>query len=97
LFYKPAAYGASKAALNNMTKYLATYWAEKGVRVNTLCFGGFRAEQAKEFLDAYELKSPMRRMANPAEALGPAVFLLSRASSYMTGSKLTIDGGFTAW
>lgn len=96
MFFKPAAYGASKAALDNLTKYLSTYWADKNVRVNTLCFGGFYANQPREFLDGYEAKCPMRRMADPSEALGPAIFLLSRASSYMTGARLTIDGGFTA-
>lgn len=96
-FYKPAAYGASKAALNNLTKYTATYWADKGVRANTLCFAGFAGGQPKEFLEGYEPKVPLGRMAELEEAVGPMVFLMSDASSYMTGAKLIIDGGFTAW
>lgn len=96
-FYKPAAYGASKAALDNLSKYTATYWADKGVRANTLCFAGFAGGQPKEFLEGYEPKVPMKRMAKLEEAIGPMIFLMSNASSYMTGAKLVIDGGFTAW
>ena len=95
-YYKPAAYGASKAALDNLTKYLATYWAEHKVRVNTLCLGGIKAAQPSAFIRQYNARVPMRRMALAAEAVGPAIFLLSAASSYMTGSRLTVDGGFTS-
>jgi NAD(P)-dependent dehydrogenase (short-subunit alcohol dehydrogenase family) len=96
-FYKPTAYGASKAALDNLTKYTATYWADKNVRVNTLCFAGFHKNQPEEFLKGYEPKVPLGRMARMEEAVGPMIFLLSDASSYMTGAKLIIDGGFTSW
>jgi NAD(P)-dependent dehydrogenase (short-subunit alcohol dehydrogenase family) len=97
IFYKPVAYSVSKSALLNLTRYLATYWADKNVRVNTVTFGGVLGNQDKTFLTEYAKRVPMRRMANVSEYFGGLIFLLSPASSYMTGSNLVMDGGWTAW
>jgi NAD(P)-dependent dehydrogenase (short-subunit alcohol dehydrogenase family) len=96
-FYKPVAYSASKSALFNMTRYLATYWASSGVRVNTLTLAGVHANQDETFLENYTRKVPLGRMAEEDEYNGAVLFLMSEASRYMTGSNLVIDGGFTAW
>ncbi len=96
-FYKPVSYSAAKSALFNVTRYLATYWAEKGVRVNTLSFSGVFANQDDQFIEAFERRLPLGRMAHPEDYTGAVIFLLSQASAYMTGSSMVVDGGWTAW
>ena len=95
-FYKPISYSASKSGIYNLTRYLATYWAKQGVRVNTLTLAGVLDDQDQRFLDAYCKRIPIGRMANLDEYNGAILFLSSSASSYMTGSNLVIDGGWTA-
>lgn len=97
-FVKAISYAASKSGLLNMTRYLATYWAPKNVRVNLVSFGGVKtATFDKEFIDAFLERVPMARQAEIDEYNGVIRFLSSDASSYMTGSNVVVDGGFTAW
>jgi NAD(P)-dependent dehydrogenase (short-subunit alcohol dehydrogenase family) len=96
-FFKPVGYSLSKSALFNLTRYLATYWAGKGVRVNTVTFGGVFDNQDPAFLKEYQARVPLGRMARADEYNGTIVYLLSDASAYMTGSNVIIDGGWTAW
>jgi NAD(P)-dependent dehydrogenase (short-subunit alcohol dehydrogenase family) len=96
-FLKPPAYGASKAALVNISKYLATHWAPYGIQVNTLSPGGVLGGQDSTFKTKFSDRVPMGRMAYPHELKGPLLFLASEASSYVTGVELVVDGGFTCW
>jgi NAD(P)-dependent dehydrogenase (short-subunit alcohol dehydrogenase family) len=96
-FLKVPGYGASKAAVVNMTKYFATLWGPHGVRVNTLSPGGVLGGQDAQFKQKYSSRVPLGRMAGEADLKGPLVFLASNASSYVSGHELRVDGGFTAW
>jgi NAD(P)-dependent dehydrogenase (short-subunit alcohol dehydrogenase family) len=96
-FIKSPAYGASKAAVVNLSKFFATHWAGRGVRVNTLSPGGVLAGQDDHFKQKYGARVPLGRLAAVEDLKGPLVFLASRASSYVTGHELRVDGGFTAW
>lgn len=95
-FTKPAAYGASKAAVVNLTRYFARLWGPMGVRVNALSPGGMLGAQDAEFVRKYADRVPIGRMAEPADLVGPLLFLASDASAYVTGHELRVDGGFTA-
>jgi NAD(P)-dependent dehydrogenase (short-subunit alcohol dehydrogenase family) len=95
--YKPVTYSVIKHGIIGLTKYLATYWADKGIRVNCLCPGGVYEKQEKSFLTKIKSRIPMGRMANKDEYKGAIQFLISDASSYMNGSTLIIDGGRTIW
>ena len=96
-FLKSPAYGASKAAVVNMTKFFATLWGRQGVRVNTLSPGGVLGGQDDQFKSKYGARVPLGRLAEADDLKGPLVFLASPASSYVTGHELRVDGGFTAW
>ena len=94
---KPVSYSVVKGGLLILTKYLATYWADKNVRVNALSPGGVYNGQPDDFVQRLTNLIPMKRMANVNEYQGAVLFLISDASSYMTGANLIIDGGRTAW
>jgi len=94
----PAAYHALKGGIVQLTRHLAVYWAQDGVRVNCLSPGPFPSPQASpELVERLKTKSPMRRMGMPQELKGALLFLASDAGSYVTGQNLIVDGGWTAW
>ena len=94
---KPVTYSVVKGGLVMLTKYLATYWAPRGVRVNALSPGGVFNGQPADFVDRLSQLIPLGRMARRDEYRSAVQFLCSDAASYMTGSNLIIDGGRTCW
>ena len=92
----PAAYSAIKGGVVNFTRYLASYYAPFGVRVNCVSPGGVFNDQNDIFVKQYENKVPMGRMGKPKEVAGPVSFLLSDESSYITGHNMLVDGGWAA-
>lgn len=94
---KPVSYSVVKTGLIGLTRYLATYWAANGVRVNAISPGGVQNNQPDEFLQRISKLIPLGRMADLSEYQGAILFLCSDASSYMTGSNLIIDGGRSCW
>lgn len=94
---KPVTYSVVKAGLLGLTRYLATYWAAAGVRVNAISPGGIYTDQPEEFVERLSNLIPLGRMAHADEYEGAILFLCSDASSYMTGANLIVDGGRTAW
>jgi NAD(P)-dependent dehydrogenase (short-subunit alcohol dehydrogenase family) len=96
-YYKPVGYSVAKSGVLNLTRWLAEYCAPFGIRVNTLVPGGVREDgHAAEFVEGYERRTPLGRMARPDDYNGAVLFLASRASAYMTGASLVVDGGWTA-
>ena len=94
---KPVDYVATKSFIPNYTKYLATHYAKQGIRTNCIAPHGVENDNPSWFKDNFAKLSPMGRMSTPQELKGPFVFLASDASSYMTGTTLVVDGGWTAW
>jgi NAD(P)-dependent dehydrogenase (short-subunit alcohol dehydrogenase family) len=94
---KPITYSVVKSGLLGLTRYIATYWADKGIRCNALVPGGVYNNQDPEFIVKLTNLIPLQRMAELDEYKASIVFLCSNASSYMTGASLVMDGGRTAW
>lgn len=93
----PAVYSASKAGVDGLTRYLATYWGPRGVRVNSLTPGGVGSGQNAEFDRRYSARVPLGRMGTPQDMANALVYLASDASRYVTGHNLIVDGGLVAW
>ncbi len=94
---KPVGYSISKSGILNLTRFLATKFAKDKIRVNTLTLGGVYNRNPTEFVKEYSKRTPLGRMADRNEYSGPLLFLASEMSSYMTGSNLIVDGGWSAW
>ena len=93
----PAAYSMIKGGIVNLSRYLATYYAPYGIRVNAICPGGIFDNQNSRFVERYLKLTPMNRMGTPEDIAGPVLFLCSEASAYMTGQVIMVDGGLSAW
>ena len=96
-FNTPLSYSAAKSGIISMTRYLATYWAKKGIRVNCISPTGVYKKHNKKFVKQLSEKIPLGRMAKPEELNGAIIYLCSNASSFVTGHNLVVDGGRTIW
>ena len=94
---KPVTYSVVKTGLIGLTRYLATYWADKNVRCNAMCPGGVENGQPDYFLEEVNKRIPMGRMAKSYEYQGALIWMLSDASNYLNGAIIPVDGGRTAW
>jgi len=94
---KPVTYSVIKHGLIGLTKYIATYWNDQGIRCNALCPGGIFTNQESSFVKKLTNLIPLNRMAEPDEYQGALIFLLSDASKYMNGAVISIDGGRSVW
>jgi NAD(P)-dependent dehydrogenase (short-subunit alcohol dehydrogenase family) len=95
--FKPVDYIASKSFIPNFTRYIATFYSKENIRCNAIVPHGIFNDHPEEFLVNFSKMSPLGRMCEREELNGPFTFLASDASSYMTGSVLVVDGGWTAW
>lgn len=91
----PVEYAAVKGGILNLVRYMASYLGEHDVRVNAVSPGGVFNDQQEAFVENYERETPLGRMAEPADVVGPVVFLASDAAAYVTGHNLVVDGGWT--
>ena len=94
---KPVTYSVVKSGLVGLTRYLATYWADSGVRVNAISPGGVYNRQPEDFVQRLTNLIPLGRMANVDKYQGAILFLCSDASSFVTGTNLIVDGGRSCW
>jgi NAD(P)-dependent dehydrogenase (short-subunit alcohol dehydrogenase family) len=94
---KPVTYSVVKTGIIGLTRYLATYWPDHGVRCNALCPGGVENNQSDDFINRVSKKIPLGRMARSDEFQGTIIWMLSDASSYLNGAVISVDGGRTAW
>ena len=96
-FNTPISYSVAKSGIISMTRYLATYWAKKGIRVNCISPAGVYKKHNKKFVEQLSQRIPMGRMAKSYELNGAIIYLCSNASSFVTGHNLVVDGGRTIW
>lgn len=94
---QPPAYSVSKAGVIGLTRYLATLWAERGVRVNCITPGGVFNDHGEPFLSRFGKLNPLGRMERKEELRGAVVYLASDAASHCVGHNLVVDGGWTVW
>lgn len=95
--FKPPYYSVSKAGILGLTRYVASYYRGKHIRINTLSPGGIYNDHDEQFVEKYSARTILNRMGDVSELNGALLFLASDASSYMTGANLVVDGGWTAW